>query len=90
MKIEIQVTATEVTQDEIRLSKKFAAGFEDKYGHYYSESNDIAEVENRIIDAIASRIKRDRHHLIEWSNLPGSVIAKIKIIPAIDYQPQNK
>jgi len=90
MKIEIKVTATECTEEEMRRSKMFAAGFEDKNGKYFAKQGSMTEVEDRLIEAIASRIRLDRDTLIEWSNLPGFVGAKIKIIPAIDYQPQNQ
>lgn len=87
MIIEIKVTATDVTVEDERL-KVFGACFQQN-GELHMKESVITEVEDRLIDAIAQRIKYDRDNLIEWTNIPGFIGAKIKIIPAIDYQPQN-
>lgn len=90
MKIEIKVTATECTDEEMRVSKKFAVLREVGNGELISRPEFLSEAEDYVLKSIFMRIVADKKNLISWCETPysGTVSAKIKIIPAIDYIPE--
>ena len=89
MKVEIKVTATELTPEDRDIAKIFCAAFErpDRSIVHYVEH--LTEIEDRLIEAICARIKHDRANLIKWFDDGDAVFAKIYIIPAIDYIPEQ-
>ena len=90
MVIEINVTARDLTEEDLKSNKTFGCciAYGDGEGRQVIPQK-ISEAEKDIFDAIFQRIVFDRDYLIEWSNLPGAVRAKISIIPAVDYEPKR-
>ena len=90
MKIEIKVTATKCTDEEMRVSKKFAVLKEVGNGELINRTEFLSEAEDAVLKSIFMRIVEDKNNLISWCETPyaGTVSAKIEIIPAIDYIPE--
>ena len=90
MKIEIKVTATECTDEEMRVSKKFSVMREVGNGELISRPEFLSEAEDAVLKSIFLRMVADKNNLISWCENPaaGTVSAMIEIIPAIDYIPE--
>ena len=88
MKIEIKVTATELTPYDREVSKRYCAAFENLDGSCIAHAEYLTPIEDRIIESICARIRHDRTKLIKWQEDNNAVWATIEIIPAIDYEPE--
>lgn len=89
-KIEIKVTATKCTDEEMRVSKKFAVLKTARGSQLINRTKFLSKAEYAILKSIFMRIVEDKDNLINWCETPsaGTVSAKIEIIPAKDYIPE--
>ena len=87
MVIEINVTARDVTEEEMRPSKTFAVREEGPGGILKNRKVFLSEAEDAILKSFYMRIVQDKNELINWLETPDTITAKMTIIPATDYQP---
>ena len=87
MKIEIKVTATDLTPADSDIAKTYCSVLEKPDRTKISCVERLSEIEDRILEAIFARIRHDRANLLEWVEDSESIGARIEIIPAVDYIP---